>query len=281
MLHLDREQFRAAEFYADHVDALHDPATAGISQPAPGARRAAPGRAPPRARTPDRRAVRPRGAQAARQAPPESAGEPDGRGPHAPRAERDRRLARRQGQARTELEAVTVDETTPAPIVEAYYQHADALYRELDDREALVAVCRKLADSAALSRPTSSSATRAPPCARWSAGSRSPTPTLASPASAPRVTRRTRSWPSRIDLARAVLAIRDAHAPPAVSDALLALYARQTRPDRRGALVADAVQRADDGRRGRRARGAGAARHRRREARDARARRAPSDSTAG
>ncbi len=53
--------------------------------------------------------------------------------------------------ARTELEAVTVDETTPPPIVEAYYQHADGLYRGLDDREALIAVCRQLSANGALS----------------------------------------------------------------------------------------------------------------------------------
>src|SRR4029077_18083730 len=40
-----------------------------------------------------------------------------------------------------------------------------------------------------------------------------------------------------IDLMRAVLAIRDAHAPQSVGDALLALYAAQTRPGRRRALI--------------------------------------------
>ena len=49
-----------------------------------------------------------------------------------------------------------------------------------------------------------------------------------------------------IDLARDVLAIRDSHAPQAVGDALLALYAAQTRPGRRRVLIVDAVQRADD-----------------------------------
>jgi hypothetical protein len=43
-----------------------------------------------------------------------------------------------------------------------------------------------------------------------------------------------------------VLAIRDSHAPQAVGDALLALYAAQTRPGRRRVLIVDAVQRADD-----------------------------------
>ena len=53
-----------------------------------------------------------------------------------------------EAKARGELEAVTVDETTPAPIVEAYYRHADAFYRQLDDREALIALCRQLSGDA-------------------------------------------------------------------------------------------------------------------------------------
>jgi hypothetical protein len=36
----------------------------------------------------------------------------------------------------------------PRPIVEAYYQHADAFYRQVDDREALVAACRQLSANA-------------------------------------------------------------------------------------------------------------------------------------
>ena len=55
-----------------------------------------------------------------------------------------------EGKARSELDAVTVDETTPEPIVEAYYRHVDAFYRQIDDREALVVACRKLAVDAGL-----------------------------------------------------------------------------------------------------------------------------------
>ena len=49
-----------------------------------------------------------------------------------------------------------------------------------------------------------------------------------------------------IDLARRVLAIRDSRAPQAVGNALLSLYAAQTRPGRRRVLIVDGVQRADD-----------------------------------
>ncbi len=33
MVHLEREEFRAAEFYAERIDTLRDEATAGISLP--------------------------------------------------------------------------------------------------------------------------------------------------------------------------------------------------------------------------------------------------------
>ena len=150
-----------------------------------------------------------------------------------------------KAKARSELEAVTVDETTPAPIVEAYYQHADAFYRQLDDREALVAVCRQLSANGALrpdeqlryARAAVRAMVRGLPyadadarLARERAGA----------------TARESELVFAIDLARDVLAIRDSHAPQAVGDALLALYAAQTRPGRRRALIVDAVQRADD-----------------------------------
>ena len=151
-----------------------------------------------------------------------------------------------KAKARSELEAVTVDETTPAPIVDAYYQYADALYRQLDDREALVTLCRQPLRERRAPIPTSSlhyarAAVRAmvrglpyadadARLARERAGA----------------TDAKRSSPSRSISARAVLAIRDAHAPQAVGDALLALYAAQTRPGRRRALIVDAVQRADE-----------------------------------
>jgi hypothetical protein len=145
-----------------------------------------------------------------------------------------------------ELEAVTVDETTPAPVVEAYYQHADAFYRQLDDREALVAACRQLAANSARS------ARRAAPLRagrRARDGARAP---VRRRRRAPRARARQR------DRARGGARLRDrprarrarhprlARAPQAVGDALLALYAAQTRPGSPRALIVDAVQRADD-----------------------------------
>jgi hypothetical protein len=148
-------------------------------------------------------------------------------------------------KARVELEAVTVDETTPFPIVEAYYRHADAFYRQLDDREALIAACRKLASNQAL-RPDEQ--------LRYArAAVRAMVRGLAYTDADARLTRERASAGEReselvfaIDLARDVLAIRDSHARESVGDALLALYAAQTRPGRRRVLVVDAVQRADE-----------------------------------
>ena len=150
-----------------------------------------------------------------------------------------------KAKARSELEAVTVDETTPAPIVEAYYQQADAFYRQLDDREALVEVCRKLSANGALTpdeqlhyaRAAVRAMVRGLPYADADARllrERAGATGLAS------------ELVFAIDLARDVLAIRDSHAPQSVGDALLALYAAQVRPGRRRALIIDAVQRADD-----------------------------------
>jgi len=86
-------------------------------------------------------------------------------------------------KARRELEAVTVDETTPAPIVEAYYRIADAFYRQLDDPEALIcgvpAALRKRRAGARMSDFT----TRRPRSAPWCAGGGDRTPTPASSAS--------------------------------------------------------------------------------------------------
>lgn len=244
LVHLEREEFLPAEFYAQQVDTLRDEATAGISVPL-------------QMLVDERRAERrreqgrmPEGFRAEAMARLEKL-----RGDRfeSPMAEDLTHLARSaifdalgdEGRARSELEAVTVDETTPEPIVRAYYRRVDSFYRKLDDREALVATCRKLAANTALrpderlhyARAAVRAMVRGVPDAD---------------ADARLVRERAGASPQEselvfaIDLARAVLAIRDSHAPPAVGDALIALYAAQTRPGRRRALIVDAVQRADD-----------------------------------
>jgi hypothetical protein len=244
MVHLEREEFVAAEYYAKQVATLHDEATAGISLPL---------RMLVEQRRAERRREQGRLMEGFRREALERLDKLHANASESPMAEDLTHLARSEvfdslgdkAKARTELEAVTVDETTPAPIVEAYYQHADAFYRQLDDREALISVCRKLSADGALkpdeqlryARAGVRTMVRGVPyadadarLARERAGSSSHESELV----------------FAIDLARDVLAIRDSHAPQAVGDALLSLYAAQTRPGRRRVLIVDAVQRADD-----------------------------------
>jgi hypothetical protein len=244
MVHLAREEFRAAEYYAEQVDSLRDEATAGISLPL---------RMLVEQRRAERRREQGRLMEGFRREAHERLDKLRADATESPMAEDLTHLARSEifdslgdkAMARSELEAVTVDETTPAPIVEAYYQHADAFYRQLDDREALIAVCRKLSANGALrpdeqlryARAAVRAMVRGLPYADVDA----------------RLARERAGAPAReselvfaIDLARDVLAIRDSHTPQAVGNALLALYAAQTRPGRRRVLIVDAVQRADD-----------------------------------
>ena len=152
MVHLEREEFRAAEYYAEQLDALRDDATtAGISLPL---------QMLVEQRRAERRREQGRLMEGFRREAEERLDKLRADKAESPMAEDLTHLARSEildalgdkTKARSELEAVTVDETTPVPIVEAYYQHVDAFYRELDDREALVAACRQLAANAR-SRP--------------------------------------------------------------------------------------------------------------------------------
>jgi tetratricopeptide (TPR) repeat protein len=247
MLHLDLEQYRAAEFYAERVAELHDPLTAGLSHPllALVAQRRA-------ERNRDRgRFGDPFGPQA-RQRLDELHPKPTASAvavalTHVVRSEIADSIGDKT-QAQTELEAVALDATTPPPVVEAYYQRADALYRSLDDREGLVTACKSLAASTALSPDDRLRYARAAVRAmlrglpRGEADAR-----LSRERSAAEVDS---ELAFALDLAREVLAIQGASpvglVPPTVSDSLMALYARQSRPDRRAALVTDAVRSAEE-----------------------------------
>ncbi|HXN32965.1 MAG TPA: hypothetical protein VN894_13940, partial [Polyangiaceae bacterium] len=244
MVHLEREEFRAAEYYADRVDTLRDQPTAGIALPL---------RMLVEQRRAERRREQGRLVEGFRREADERLAKLRADTAESPMAEDLTHLARSQifdslgdkAKARSELEAVTVDETTPVPIIEAYYRHADAFYRQLDDREALTGLCRTLSTNGALqpdeqlryARAAVRAMVRGLPYAEADA----------------RLARERAGAAAReaelvfaIDLARDVLAIRDSHAPQAVGDALLALYAAQTRPGRRRVLIVDGVQRADD-----------------------------------
>jgi hypothetical protein len=244
LLHLEREEFLAAEYYAEQLDTLRDDATAGISQPL---------RMIVEQRRAERHREQGRLSEGFRLEAQKRLASLRTDKLESPMAEDLTHLARSEifdalgdeATARSELEAVTVDQTTPGPIVRAYYRDADAFYRRLDDREALVGVCRGLAANAALepderlhyARAAVRAMVRGLPygeadarLVRERGGAVGPDSELA----------------FAIELGRDVLAIRDPHAPQAVGDALLTLYAAQTRPGRRRALIVDAVQRADD-----------------------------------
>jgi len=244
LLHLAREEFRAAQYYAEQIATLKDKSTAGISSPL---------RLLVEERRAERRREQGRLTEGFRQEAQTRLDNLKAEHAPSPMAEDLIHLVRSEifdslgdkGQARAELEAVTVDETTPAPVVREYYRHADAFYRAMDDREALVSVCRALASNRGLvpdeqlhyARAAVRAAIRGlrydDADARLARDRASVKPEEAELLFA-------------IDLGRAVLAIRDAHAPPSVGAALLSLYAAQTRPGRRRALIVDAVQRADD-----------------------------------
>jgi hypothetical protein len=244
MVHLEREEFRAAEYYAVQVHTLRDETTAGISLPL---------QLMVEQRRAERRREQGRLVEGFRREARDRLDKLRADKAESPMAEDLTHLTRSEifdslgdeANARKELEAVTVDETTPPPIVEAYYRQADAFYRKMDDREALVAACRALSINGGLrpderlryARASVRAMVRGLPYGeadarllRERAGANTHEEELV----------------FAIDLMRDVQAIRDSRVPPAVGEALLALYAAQTRPGRRRALVIDAVQRADD-----------------------------------
>jgi cellulose synthase operon protein C len=244
MVHLEREEFRAARYYAEQVDSLRDEATAGISMPL---QMLVEQRRAERRREQGRlsEGFRPEAVERLAKLPTDRFGSPMAEDlTHLARSEIFDSLGEKD-KARSELEAVTVDETTPPPIVEAYYEHADAFYRQLDDREALIAVCRNLSTNGGLkpdeqlryARAAVRAMVRGLPYSEADARLARERATATGPGA---------ELVYAIDLGRDVLAIRDSHAPQAVGDALVALYAAQTRPGRRRALIVDAVQRADD-----------------------------------
>ncbi|MCL2449603.1 MAG: hypothetical protein FWD17_11705, partial [Polyangiaceae bacterium] len=242
MVHLEREEFRAARYYAEQVAALHDAATKGISVPL-------------QMLVEERRAERHReqgrlveGFRADARARLDKLRTDRAQSPVAASLTHIARSAifdalGDKGQARAELEAVTIDETTPAPVVEAYYRRADGLYRELDDPEALIAVGQRLSVDAGLSPDLQLRYARAAVAAMVRG-----LPHADADARLARERAGTTDVESElafaIDLARDLLAIGDT--PEAARDALLALYAAQTRPGRRRVLVEDAAQRPHD-----------------------------------
>lgn len=239
--YLDLEDYRAAEFYAEHIADLRDRSTIGLSHAvlALVAQRRAEG-------------YRERGVmvqefrEQARQRLselrlPENASPVASALAHVVRSEIADTIGD-ETRARAELEAVSIDANVPASVAEAYYERADTLYRKLDDREALVRACRRLSESEALADEERVRYARAAVGAMVRG--------LAHDDAAARLEReREGALPGSelafaIDVTRSLLAVRGAEPPGDAVDSILALYGQQVRSDRRGAIVQEAVRRA-------------------------------------
>ncbi|MCL2723558.1 MAG: hypothetical protein FWD69_03890 [Polyangiaceae bacterium] len=240
-LHLALEEFAAAEFYAQHIAALDDPESAALSKPL-------------LVLIDHRKAVRQREQGRIVESFDEQARahitalDQTAKGTSA--AATFARIVRSEiadsigdkTLARTELEAAPIAGKTPRSVLEAYYERADALYRSLDDREALVAACRRLAEHPELvvedrlqyARAAVRAMVRGLPFA--DAGARLERERAA--------TSDDSEMAFAIDLGRVLLTIKDSKPGPAVRTALIDMYDKQTRTDRRRAIMLDAVARA-------------------------------------
>ena len=243
-LHLAADEFTPAAFYAGHVAALKDPETVGLSGPLS-------------ALIEQRRARRDRerarmGADFAEEArrrlemlakPPAAATPAAKILASVVKSEIEDDLGDK-GAARRELEAIVIPDHTPRSILELYHERADALYRELDDEAALAEACRRLAALPSLAPPAQLEYARA--------AVRATVRGLPLDEAAARLAHERAQVTGdselgfALDLGRLMLAVRDREPPPEVEPQLMDLYARQTRPDRRRALVDEAVKRAGE-----------------------------------
>ncbi|WP_426752706.1 hypothetical protein [Myxococcus sp. Y35] len=245
MLHLAFGDFSAAAFYARHMRSVSDPATAGLEEPLlilVDHRRALKERE--RGRMVDELSV----AEQQRMAALDPANAPSPATEvfqHVVRSE----LADDAGdftRARQELEAARakVADATPRGVLEAYHARADALYRELDDREALVEASRRLSQHRVFPADDQLDFARAAVRALYrgrpydEADAAMAQALAAAPAGS--------AYAFALELGRHVNSIRGERPPRAVREALLAFYRQQTDPLRRRVVVQDAVERASE-----------------------------------
>ena len=236
-LHLQHDEFDAATFHAHHVAALKDKATSGLGS---AMRILCEHRRALRARERGRLSLDflPDSKKRLEELAASKASSPAGDAMrHILRSE----IADVIGDlplARSELEAVVVDGVTLAPILELYADRADALYRELDEREPLIAIFERLSAHPALS-PTdrlgfARSATRSVTRGLPHAEAERALAQLGTPDS---------DLAFAVELSGALHAVQDAHPSEQVLERIFALYRRETRPERRRAVVLEAMQR--------------------------------------
>lgn len=240
-LHLDLDEFEAAEFYARRLDAAADPEVAGMEQVL-------------QTQIAHRRSVRAReGGRMGADFAEESKRRLASLDPAAPASASVmllRRVVRSEiadtigekDEARRELEAADPTGSVLPAALEAYYRRADALYRLLDDAGALWEAARRLSEHESLAlddrlrfaRAAARALVRGLPLDK---------------AQELLAKRRAEVDPESelafaIELTAAVLRIRDDRPTTADRDAIIALYKRQSRLDRRRAVMLDAVQQA-------------------------------------
>jgi tetratricopeptide (TPR) repeat protein len=240
-LHLAFEDFDAAEFYARGMSSVDDPATAGLAEPLRiliGHRRDMKERE--RGRMMEELSDAERQRMAALD-PATAPSPPSAVFQHVVRSE----LADAAGNftlARQELEAAQVTDTTTRAVLEAYFERADALYRKLDDREALVETGRRLSMNKAFHEDDQLDFARAAVRALYRGRPYDEADAVMAQAlaSAPAGS----AYAFALEMGRHVNAVHEERPPRPVRDALIAFYRQLKDPIHRRALVQEAVERA-------------------------------------
>ncbi|HUS64661.1 MAG TPA: hypothetical protein VMZ28_08980 [Kofleriaceae bacterium] len=242
-LHLELDESDAAEFYAAKIGADKDKATAGVAS---GLKVHLAHRRAIKAR--DRGRISIEFVDESRQRLASLV--MDGRGSptgiafkHLVRSEIADSLGDKE-LALKELEAVVLDEVTLPPVLEAFHERADALYRGLDDAAGLVAALRRLVAHPALAPDDRARYARAAVRAmiRGLPSDESVAILGKERAAEPRDS----EMAFALELAELLLTIRDDKPKKPVREAIVAFYRRQPRVDRKRAVMMDATQRATE-----------------------------------
>ena len=237
-LHLRLGEFEAAEHHAEHVAALKDRATAGLG-------------AAMRILCEHRRAInaRERGRlsldfadDSRRRLEHLAAGKASSPAGDLARRVVGSEIADVLGDkdlARRELEAAVLTGVGVPAVLQLYADRADALYRELDERAPLVAAYRALAEHPAIGGTERIDYARAAVrTATRGLGAGDAEAALGSLAAAP-----DSELAFATELARALLAVVDATPSAEVRDRVVGLYRAQRTPERRRAVMLEAIRR--------------------------------------
>ncbi len=243
-LHLGFEEYEAARFYAEGMRAVDEPGTEGLAEPLvtlTAHRKAMRERERGRMSDDFRDAVKRRIDALSKPGPSHG-------------AEVMRHIVKSElleaesdyGGARAELEAARADiaaaERTPRAVLEAFYERADGLYRQLDDRDALVDVARTLSKSPAF--PPEDQLDFARAAVRTLLRGRPVAEADAAAAKALESEPPDSEYAFALQLGRKLNAINEERPPRELRDAVIAFYEEQTLPRRRQAVVQDGVEHA-------------------------------------